>query len=491
MVTIAYSDDILLNQRNYVGGLAKGTPIVIDEVLASQGTVVIGPTGTGKGYGVLQPFVSMWLHCQNAGLFAFSEKPNWARILVSIALFQGRRADQIHVVGPRTQSAPYRVPMPLVPGLSPDAIANFLKTAAELDGKQDTFFLNSAINLVRRVASTLKGTSQLDPITIEVMADNGEVLERYALNYDMYSIAKLSCMDPEILESEVVPQIRASRHILDSIGKHEAVQLIDTHLPDLIKAARIKAEKQREGVVGTVDAILAPFFSSQAFTDAFSGSQPFDLSLLGEGHVVILDIPKAEYPASFRLAFLLAFEQMKLLMNKRMTQKDEGEHLNPVLFVADEYANVAAKEHAQMWRISRESMICPLIAYQIHTDLQAVLGVQEADGMIRNFATKIVLPTDDPATLALINGGKSDIQKQSVGSGHAGNNWMPNVTTSDQQYEVVDQGLMDSLINNINENTAESERKAQVVIRTVQNGKRVLEVCWITAWAPPRLTIPA
>jgi len=60
-------------------------------------------------------------------------------------------------------------------------------------------------------------------------------------------------------------------------------------------------------------------------------------------------------------------------------------------------------------------------------------------------------------------------------------------TTSWQEREVVDIQLMDSLQNKIVRSVPVPEQFAEVVIRTVQGSRRVLDVCRVNAWDPPRL----
>lgn len=102
-------------------------------------------------------------------------------------------------------------------------------------------------------------------------------------------------------------------------------------------------------------------------------------------------------------------------MIDRIRRQDEGEELNAILFVADEYAQVADKCHQEMWRVSREANIAPLLAYQVHTDLQGAIGREAADGMLQNFATRIVWGTSDPASIALVSGGKAEVLRDKVG----------------------------------------------------------------------------
>lgn len=492
-----------LAKRGQAGGVAAGTCIVVDADLAARGVVVVGPSGSGKTRGVLQPFAGHWLQSdERAGMFAFSEKPNWGRILVRVANVVGRDPRTVHVVGPGGSA------WPLLRGLAPDAVADFVRTAISLAGTTDAFFSSSAENLVRRVAGVLHAVARGGPLVVDNVTDEGEVLERITLDYDLASVSRLARMTQAEMDL-LVPEIRARAMILDARGDADGKRRIDLHLPEIIKTLSSSADKQREGITATIDAVLAPFFTEHAFTEAFSGSEPFDLGVLDEGHVVILDVDRNVYPGAATLAFLLGFAQMTQHMRSRIARQDDGEELNDILFLADEYAQVADKKtHPAMWRVAREARVCPLIAYQVHTDLQGVLGKEIADGMIANFSTRVVFPTSDPASVALVSGGKAEVERESrtttegwtqgTNTGMSGGQggWSSGTTdgssggtssaTALQERDVVDVQLMDSLHNRIVRSVPVDEQVAEVVVRTIQRERRVLDVCRVKAWDPPR-----
>jgi hypothetical protein len=493
----------VLQGRNHASGIPDGKHVYLDTDLLSRGVCVVGPPGSGKTRAVLQPLSGFWLECDFAGLFSFAWKPNLTSILARIARSAGRTPDRIHIVGPGHS------PWPLLKNLSPDSVANFIRTAMELGGgpgRSDRFFVDSAVNLVRRTANVLYATAQYGPLNIEIKAENGEVVDSFALDYDLYSVSKLSRMDTAALAQYIVPQIRAAAAILGAQGNDDANRRIATNLPELLSAAGMKAEKTRDGIIASIDSVLAPFFTEYEFERAFSGGGNFDLSVLDRGDVVILDCDRDRYPNAAVLAFLLAFEQMKLYMRSRIGRQDAGETLNPVLFLADEYTNVAdGKAHPEMWRTARESLVCACLSFQSQEDLRAAIGQSVADGLIHNFATVVAFATGDPATIALVQAGKSEVERTSTTyqkSEHEGSSSNPKDWSSSSQSgssesrssstnlverSVVDEQLMASLENHISRNVPADRQIADVVIRTIQNGRRVTDVCRVKAWDPPRM----
>lgn len=294
------------------------------------------------------------------------------------------------------------------------------------------------------------------------------------------------------------------------MGHVDAQRRIDLHLPEVEKTLN-EPEKQRAGITGTVDSVLAPFFSETSFTDAFSGSEEFDLGLLDKGHVIVLNVDKNQFPGASVLAFLLGFEQISQHMRRRIARRDDRENINSILFVCDEYAQLADKRsHPQMWRVARESRVCPLVAYQIHSDLQSVIGpsTQAADGMIANFNTRIIFPATDSPTVALVSAGKAEVLRTSTSETSGTNNGSNNGVSGGQggfssgessgesygrssstqwvDRDVVDLQLMDSLLNKVIEEIPVEDQVAEVVIRTIQGSRRVIDVCRIRAWDPPR-----
>jgi hypothetical protein len=192
---------------------------------------------------------------------------------------------------------------------------------------------------------------------------------------------------------------------------------------------------------------------------------------------------------------------MKLYMRSRIRRQQQGEYLNAVLFMADEYAQVAdGKSHPEMWRVAREALVCPIIAYQVHTDLQGAIGKDVADGMMQNFSTRVVFGSSDPATIALVQAGSAEVSRESEstssgynsgvshggqGGGNSGWNSGSSTSTAVVERKVVDEQLMDSLINKIRRSVPIDQQTAEVIIRTSQEDRRVLDVCTVKAWDPP------
>lgn len=256
-----------------------------------------------------------------------------------------------------------------------------------------------------------------------------------------------------------------------------------------------------------IDTVIEPFISQRALRRAFCGEEPFEVgAALDAGHVVILDVDLGKYDAAARLVYLLAFEQLRLHMLKRIGRIEDGAVLNPVAFVSDEYAEVAIREHKRMWRLCREACIAPIIAYQLQSDLQDTVGSHDAaDALVAGFATKVIFRTDDEASVSVVSRGlgKAEVERTSrttsqgsnqgwsgggVGaSGQSGGeNWSESEATAMQERSVVDAQLVQALRSDIRREIPVEAQVAEALVITNVGGKRVADVCEVRAWDPPR-----
>ncbi|TAN31322.1 hypothetical protein EPN29_13770, partial [bacterium] len=376
----------------------------IDEESAYGGLLALGPMGSGKTRAVLQPWAGWWLRDPTAGLFAYGVKPNWSASLVAIALAMGREPEQIHVVGPGY------APWPLIRGLEPDSVANFVREAFRREGAAhggDQFFSDSATNLVRRAAAILYYSGQY--LVADTLSPTGDVVRPRTLGYDLESISEIVHATGEDANT-IAAAVRARASGLEG----EAAEDLEAALAGYERLTKDLPEKTRGSVVGQIDTVVEPFLSSRALRTAFCSNEEFDLeSALVDGGVVVLDVDLGRYAAAARLVYLLAFEQMRRLMIRRIDDERQGHELDPVAFVADEYAEVATAAHKSMWRLCREARIAPVIAYQLHSDLRSVVGGKDAaDALVAGMRTKVLFATDDEASVQLAAGALGQVDRE-------------------------------------------------------------------------------
>ncbi|MHB8355399.1 MAG: TraM recognition domain-containing protein [Vulcanimicrobiaceae bacterium] len=473
-----------LAERGHVSALAPGQLVTIDANNAYGGTLVLGPMGSGKTRGVLQRWVRDWLSWPSSGLFAYGVKPNWSRVLARIAIFCGRRDDQIHIVGPGHE------PWPLMRGLEPDGVANFVRAAFALDAKHsggDAFFKDSAVNLVRRAATILYAACDDErPLEARVVKD-GQVVKAYTLAYDLNSLLELVHATGDSWHAIANASLVRCAAFKAS-GMDDEANMLEDAVHGMATLTADLAGRTRGGIVGSIDSVVEPFIASQPLRRAFCGTESFDLTVLEKGHVIILDVDLGEYAAAARLVYLLAFEQMRRFMLRRTAKIDEGKPLNPIAFIADEYAEVATAAHQSMWRLCREAHIAPVVAYQLQSDLQRVAGGKDAaDALVVGFGTKVLFVTDDSASLGIAGSalGQSEVERTSMSRGSSGQGGSYSSQTSQQLRAVVDAQLMHGLQNDIRREVPLDQQWAEVVLIVNQGGHRMADIARVRAWDPP------
>jgi hypothetical protein len=498
-----------LATRGHGSPVHAGEHIYIDADTAYGGLVCVGPMGSGKSRAVAQPWVGHWLEWKPAGLFAYGVKPNWSKILVRIARAMGRSAEQIHVVGPAAK------PWPLLIGLEPDNVANFCSEAFRRNGGSggDQFFADSAINMVSRTAGILYSATaggRGRKLVADTVTANGEIIISRTLGYNLSSISEIVHArddDWKAIKGAVLGRVA------ELAGTdREASEDLEHALHGYERLTKDLADKTRGSVVGQIDSVIEPFDSRRELRRAFCGDEDFDLeSALANGGVVILDIDLGAYAAAARLVYLLAFEQARRLMLRRIADIEAGKRVDPVAFVADEYAEVAAPTHKSMWRLCREARIAPAIFYQLHSDLRSVVGSADAaDALVGGMKTKILFSTDDKASVDLVSGALGQVRNtysthsrnegrssgNSSGSNHGpqggGNSGWNSGTSSGESWSeslqndtIVDAQVIQSLPNRIRRDVPLDQQVAHAVLIGELRGKRVADVVEVKAWDPP------
>jgi hypothetical protein len=490
-----------LRERGHVSSVKAGETISIDCDMAYGGTVVVGPMGSGKSRAILQRFTAEWLTDPRAGVFAYGVKPNWSETIAQIArtVGDGRPASAIHIVGPDHE------PWPLIRGLEPDAVANFCSEAFHLAADShsgDQFFQASAVNLVRYAAAILEAAAPLDVV---FTTEGGEVVKRQRFIYNFVSISELVHATKD--EWKVIARAGHARAAELLGNDREKAEDLQRSIAGFERLTKDLPERTRGGVLGQIDTVIEPFLSNRALQRAFCGEEEFAFeAALDNGEVVILDVDLGRYAASARLVYLLAFEQMRRYMLRRIERLQHDDRLTPIGFIADEYASVACKQHKDVWRLCRESQIAPVLAFQLMSDLRAVVGGRdEADGLIAGMRQKILFRTDDSASLDLVAGalGKAEVVRehtsestsesegsssgnQGGGGSHKGTSTQTQRSRNIVERGVVDAQLMQSLQSHIRRGVPIEDQWAEAIyVGEDAHGRRIADVVKVFAWDPP------
>jgi hypothetical protein len=498
-----------LAERGHASCPPEGAAIDLDLDAQYAGTLVVGPSGSGKTRAVLQPHIAWFLRAINAALFAFGVKPNWSKKIADLARYAGRREDQIRIIGPGHE------PWSMMRGLPPESVATWLAAAFERDGSKkggDQFFTDGAVNAGRRaaqIAYAATACAERESLAVDVLDASGAVVESRDLGYDLASMLWIAQAvrdaDAWAALATAVSQ-RVAR--LAELGDEDASEMLDGALEALDAMLVGRPEKTVDGILMQLATVIDALLSQAPLRRAFCGEDDgFDFgAALEAGQVVILDVDLIEYGVAARLAYLLAFESLRVAMQRRIARAARGEELNPIAFVADEYAEVASKEHAKLFRVCREACVAPIVAYQLQSDLRAQLGGSDrADGLTAGMRTKIVFRTDDPASVRIVGDalGKAEVERAQTSSqtgdsqnfqgafvrpsGGAGRSESASESSTTQVVErlVVDAQLVQSLRSDIRRAVPIANQIGEAIVITDRGSARIADVVEVRPFDPP------
>jgi hypothetical protein len=140
-------------------------------------------------------------------------------------------------------------------------------------------------------------------------------------------------------------------------------------------------------------------FARGALRDAFCDRGGTDLSLLEQGHVILIEIDETEHPRAVATVVRMVFRRLVQMARERTSSNRVG-LLDPILLICDEYTNYAALGHVQAWNTVRESNLCATVGITGISALAKQLGGDQnaANAMVANFANKFFFENDDKAT---------------------------------------------------------------------------------------------
>jgi hypothetical protein len=496
----------VLASRNHSSAMRKGEHVMLSAAQLFTGLAVIGPSGIGKTACIAQPLAGHWLDDNRAGLFAPGIKRSWSEMLTNIALAAGRSPEQIHRIGPGHGS------WALIKGLTPLSVSGFFLDALGAQG--DQYWPKAAASVVGRVAGIIyNATSDGSKLCADVTAENGEVLKAFTLSYDLRSIATLAYARGNALEA-IVRAARAKAEMLRPVDKR-AAESIDLALESHERVMDTIPEKQWGSVVSQLDAVIDPFVSDYDLANAFTVESDFDIHCLEGGEVCILDCDLSKYGPTSAFVFGLARAQLKQLMLEREPRAENGEPVNAILYLQDEYASYAGKDDDDLLRLCRAAKIAPVMLYQSQSILEKEVGKDSARAIVGAALNKIIFRTDDYTTVELLIQalGQADVEYTSTsetsgfstgsggGSNHgtqgggnsswnSGSSHGTSTSKSMQQRNVVDQQLIQNLKKHLGKEIPRENAYVECVFVGEIGTSRVADVVRANPWSPPKRALP-
>ncbi|HUA09918.1 MAG TPA: TraM recognition domain-containing protein [Candidatus Acidoferrales bacterium] len=390
----------MFRERNVtVGAPAKGELLLYGEQSVRRGTIVIGAPGSSKTRSKVYPDFYWGLESSpRAGALVFVTKRRATQDCYRIARAL-RAADHIHIIG----IGPDRSTMDITAGMTHESIGDAIQDG--LGTSHSDFWRHGPSAFVEGFIEIVHA---LAPATIHVPAlenKDGAVApgsEAYDLTIDdtLPTLLKLISLDARRLDAVFAHGFQSAND-LETTRPQQAMALRDLlHevkgrvLPLLQRDAKL-GEELRQSVLPQ----LQPF-ARGPLRDTFCDSRRgLDLSLLEQGHVILVEIDETEHPRAVGTVIRMIFRRIVQMARERTAAERVG-YLDPIMLVCDEYTNYAASGHIQAWNTVRESNFCATVGITSISALTKQLGGDRnaTDAIVANFANKFFFEIDDKAT---------------------------------------------------------------------------------------------
>ncbi|MDE2480833.1 MAG: TraM recognition domain-containing protein [bacterium] len=393
----------VFRERNLTNGAPeKGAVLLYPERSANRGTLVVGAPGSSKTRSKIYPDFYWGLRTsQRAGAIVFITKKRATDDFLAIAR-AFRPADQVHVVG----IGAGRATIDITAGMSHESVGDAIKDG--LGESHSEFWKQGPSAFVEGFVELIQA---LHPATIHVppAVDKDGNVEPGADAYDFELGDTLpTLLDLVALDGRLLDAVFA--HALERVAKlelsdwDEATKLrsllreIKGRVVPLLKRDPKLAEELRQSALPQ----LQPF-GRGAVRRAFCDRHGIDLSLVEQGHVILVEIDEAEHPRAVNTVVRMLFRRVVQMARERTASNRIGT-LDPILLVCDEYANYAAAGHVQAWNTIRESNFIATVGLTSLSALAKQIGDQRAaDAIVSNFSNKFFFDSDDRLTRDLAN----------------------------------------------------------------------------------------
>lgn len=420
-----------LGQMEFRGHLlapVDGAPVRMSVVDLMQHVSVTGASGEGKSRNVYIPLVRQLLQLRKQGypiaIYATDDKGAIGADIQRIAREVGLPEGEVLTIGTRPDD--WRVD--LMSGLSPMEFADIVKSVAKQAGGEssDDFWPEMASDLLLNVATVLQAAERTD-------AGQSFMAERGIRMYSILNILRTASDDDQI-EAALNIVINALQDIdgqyskiaeLDTMGLQTSIDyLVATWLP--------MVDSTKDGIRANARKALRSFSFKDEISAGFADGNSERLIRVEElmsNKVKIINVSQIEHGSAGRLVsimlktlfFKLARQaeqrnpqsakdrlkwwfdpQLESLAGKSAEQIDA---LAINVFLADEYqALVTASRDdglsdATVWNVMRSAGVAGVLLTQSLSAYKMAVGDKPAENMLSNWRTKIMLRTEDTATI--------------------------------------------------------------------------------------------
>ncbi len=389
----------VFRERNLaVGAPHKGTVLLYGEHSTRRGTIVIGSPGSSKTRSKVYPDLFWGLKtAPRAGALVFVTKRRATEDCYRIARTL-RPAERIHIVG----IGPQRETMDITAGMTHESIGDAVRDG--LGTSHSDFWIHGPAAFVEGFLEIIQA---LAPATIEVSAleDKDGVVHPGSEAYELIigdtlpTLLQLLVLDARRLDAVFsygfarATSIESSRPG-DAAALRELLREVKGRILPLLQRDAKLGEELRQSVLPQ----LQPF-ARGVLRETFCNRRGIDLSLLEQGHVILVEIDETEHPRAVGTVIRMIFRRIVQMARERTTANRIGS-LDPILLICDEYTNYAATGHVQAWNTVRESNFCATVGITSVSALAKQLGGDQnaTNTIVANFANKFFLESDDKPT---------------------------------------------------------------------------------------------
>lgn len=389
-LTLGVSTGTLLNLRHPAGIWADQIIQIADDDLC-QNIIVMGGIGAGKTTRVINPLLYQLLTMGGYGGLIFDIKSDFKETVFSFCREMGRPSDSVKVIGIgnlRTN---------LLKGLTPAQASSFLQSTFYLTGgtTSDSFWIQSATDLVKN--------------TLGILSFLGD--KYYTLDY-LYRYIFIDSQR-ETINAEIQKILTD-----ETLEEREEIKL-QGYLSYYNNVFLQMDNKVQTSITGTLSTILNPFQELELIETFSDNEQPYDLTNILYGDVVLLDLPLAKWGIAGKVIYTLIKLRFFNLLQERQFNKSLPQHY--VYFICDEYQEIISASKMGLsdltfWDKSRSAKCIGIISTQSVSAFRSVIGNTDiADTILSNFRQKIFFRTEDINTINLINQltGKTEVVRYS------------------------------------------------------------------------------
>ena len=422
----------VFQERNLaVGAPGKGTLMLYGEQSVCRGTIVIGAPGSSKTRSKIYPDLYWGLKtAPRAGALVFVTKRRATTDFYRIARSL-RPAECIHIVG----VGPDRETIDVTAGMTHESIGDAVRDG--LGTSHSDFWIHGPAAFVEGFVEIIHA---LAPATIEVPAlqdsqratNPGNEAYTLTIGDTLPTLLKLLTLEARMLDALFAYGFARATSI-ESDRPDDAAALRDLLLevkgrilPLLQRDAKL-GEELRQSVLPQ----LQPF-ARGVLRETFCDRGGIDLSLLEQGHVILIEIDETEHPRAVGTVIRMIFRRIVQMARERSTANRIG-LLDPILLICDEYTNYAATGHLQAWNTVRESKFCATIGITSISALTKQLGGNHdaTNAIVANFGNKFFFDADDKLTRDLAREliGQTTVLRRGITEGTSESSGHPNGST--------------------------------------------------------------